>query len=176
MIAGLLAGLAIQGAPTASPPSECVYHAVPADKHVGIGQLSLTRKTQEIAAATLPATDQCARQYRWSSEQAVNANGYAVLRMSAEAIASEFGRSDWANHGLAAVNALTGEQRAALVENGGDKDNKIFKAVVLHMEGAGAGVAAELLRTGDEAKATRFLLMLKFLALARMQQDRLSPS
>ncbi len=176
MIAGLLAGLAIQGAPTASPPSECIYHAVPADKRVGIGQLVLTRRTQEVAEATLAATDQCAKQHRWSSERAVNANGYASLRMAAEAIASGLGHSGWADQGLAAVNALTGEQRAGLAGTGADKDSKVLSAVVAHMDGAGAGVAAILLPTEDPGKFQRFVLMVRFLALARMQQERLSPS
>jgi hypothetical protein len=176
MIANLLAGLMIQGAPAVLPPSECVYHAVPADRRLEIGQLLVARKTKELSAATLAATDQCAKQYRWSSEQALSANSYAALRMGAEAIAYELGHNGWADHGLAAVNALTGEQRAMLAGTGTDKDNKVFAAVLAHMESAGTGVAAVLRRTEDPEKLQRFVLMVKFLALARMQQDRVTPS
>ncbi len=172
MIGSVLAGLLMQAE---SPrPSECVYRVVPVERRVAIGRMVMPRETADVAAATLAATDQCVGQYSWTTEQALHANGYAAMRMAAEAIAYELGHDSWANQGLAAVNALTGEQRAALAGTDTDRDNEVFRTVVAYMEGAGAGVAVVLLRTDNTESLRRFVLMVKFLALAGIQQDRLA--
>lgn len=150
--------------------AECIYSGTPATDRDRIGGLVLTMKAGSDARL-LKTVDACARRYRWSVDRTLNANGYAMMRMGAGHLARLLGQPKWATSALTAVQALTPAQRERLGGTGSDTDNEVFKIVLARMLKPHPDLADRLKAASNEG-LTRFVLLVKFIALAELERAK----
>ncbi|TFI57709.1 hypothetical protein E2493_13760 [Sphingomonas parva] len=165
--------LALVAAATPVPGETCVYEAVPAGSRGAIADAVLAKRLRgsPVEAVLQKATDGCARQHGWTVQQALHANGHAMMRVGAERIAEQLGRPGWSGIAMTAVRLRPREQLETLVTVG--KGKAEFELVLTHMIAADRGIAA-FVDASDNATVERFILMIKLLAVGELERLRLA--
>ena len=166
-LSALLFGLAQQPIEA----TECVNFSVPNEQRAQIGEAILERRPKDAAtsAALSKATDDCARQHRWSAARALNANGFAAMRMAAEAAARQLGYPEWADIALATVRERSPAQRENLANTGTGAAE--FELVLMRMVHQDRRIASTI-QSSDAAYMEKFVLMVKLLAVAEVERDQ----
>lgn len=166
----LLTALALAAQP-AGNAADCVLSAIPEAQHAAIGEGMLARKTREVVenSALLEATDDCARRYKLSARSAVHASGYASMHLTAKAVARQLGHPEWARYAVVAVRERTPAQRLALSEpEAGAAEFKIVLARMAEQD----STLVTVLRAWDDARAQRFIMMVRMFAVAEVERDK----
>jgi hypothetical protein len=165
----LLIGLAM-AAPQPVNPGDCVLSAIPEAQHATLGEALLARRTEEGSnnPALTRATDACARRYRLSVDKALHASGYAGMHLASEAVARQLGHPELAGLAGAALRERTAAQRLALSKPGSGEAE--FRLVVGRMIESDPALKAAL-RAADDARASRFILMVRLSAVAEVERD-----
>lgn len=162
--------LALAAQPPASP-ADCVLSAIPEAQHEAIGGAVLARRSGDVVdkSSLLKATDDCARRYSLSVEKALSATGYASLYLASKEVARQLGHPEWFRYAVVAVRERTEAQRLALSEP--DSGADVFKTVLARMVEQEASIGPAL-RASDDARAQRFILMIRLFAVAEVQRGR----
>jgi len=152
-----------------SPADDCIYEAVSVEDRQAAGEAVLDRRTQAAANLTLPATNRCAHDNRWSTQQTLQRNGYATMRFAADVLAARLGKPEWSASALRAVRERPLDQVRILAGTGTDTGNAEFRLVLARMIGADPSLP-DTLKGLDTAKLQSFALMVKLVAVAEVSR------
>jgi hypothetical protein len=157
-------------APQPVNPADCVLSAIPEAQYSTLGEAVLARRTEEASSnpALTRATDECARRYHLSADRALHASGYAGMHLAARAVAGQLGHPEWAGNAVAAIREQTAAQRLALSKpESGDAEFRLILARMIDRDPA----LKAALRGSDDARARRFILMVRLFAVAEVERD-----
>ena len=150
-----------------SPSDDCIYDGILGSDRQAIGQAVLAKDTAAAADLTRPATDRCAREHRWSTQQALQMNGYAAMRFAADALAGKFGRPGWSSSALHTIREWPLDRVRTLASTGTDTDNAAFKLVLSRMIERDRTLP-DAVKAMDKADLESFVLIIKLNAVAEL--------
>lgn len=150
-----------------SPSDDCIYDGISISDRQVVGEAVLAKRTQTVADLTMQATNQCARENRWSVEQTVKLNGYASMRIAADRLASKLGKPEWSSIALRVVRNRPFDQVKNLASTGGGGAE--FELVLAHMIGVDPSLP-DTLQDMDNSNLEAFVLMVKLVAVAEVSR------
>lgn len=150
-----------------SPSDDCIYEGISISDRLAIGQAVLAKETATAADLTRPVTDRCARENHWSTQQALQMNGYASMRFAADVLAGKFGKPGWSSSALHTIREWPLDRVRTLAGTGTDTDNAAFKQVLTQMILAD-GNLPDAVKAMDKTNLESFVLMIKLNAVAEL--------
>ena len=152
-----------------SPADDCIYEAVSAADRHAIGEAVLAKQRDKIADLILKATNSCAHDNHWSTQETLQRNGYATMRFAADVLASRLGRPELSGSALRAIRQRPLNQIKILAGTGTDTGNAEFKLVLERMI-ADDPTFFDTMKNLDTSQLNAFVLMVKLDAIAEISR------